>query len=275
MIISPIKTQGRKTRLVEWLSLQTDWYGGGRWIEPFMGSCQVGLAFAPPDGAFMCDINPYLVKLCKGIRDGTVNSTSVKTFMEKESRSLRSDGDRYFIKARKRFNRLHTSHDLLFLNHACFNGLMRWNKAGIFNSPYGKNASKFNKKFIEALCHKVRMFYLNSQKWEFACQDWSKTVMAARPGDFIYMDPPYEGLDTTYFSRWPDGGMSMLCKFALELPCKWAISSWSRSGNKHNPTMNIFKSADCRIIEKRSRYLIGSAKSRQDVIIECLILPPP
>ena len=40
MIISPIKTQGRKTRLVEWLSLWTDWYSGGMWIEPFMGRCQ-------------------------------------------------------------------------------------------------------------------------------------------------------------------------------------------------------------------------------------------
>ena len=275
MIISPIKTQGRKTKLVQWLSLQTDWYRGGRWIEPFAGSCQVGLAFAPPDGALMCDINPYLVDLCRGMQHGTVNSQSVKKFMENEGRSLRSDRDRHFMKVRKRFNISHDPHDLLFLNHACFNGLMRWNKAGNFNSPYGKNASKFDKKFIEGMCRKVRMFQLNSQKWRFACQDWSRTVLEARPGDCVYMDPPYEGLYTTYFSRWPDGGMSVLCESALKLPCKWAISSWSRSGDRHNPTMDIFRSADCRIIEKRSRYIIGSAKSRQDVVVECLILPPP
>ena len=275
LIISPIKTQGRKTKLVQWLSLWTDWYGGGKWIEPFMGSCQVGLSFAPPKGALMCDTNPHLVKLCKGMQNGTISQESVKTFMEKEGNLLRSDGNRHFMKVRKRFNHSHDSHDLFFLNHACYNGLMRWNQSGSFNSPYGKNASKFNRTFIDMLCHKVRMFELNSQKWRFTCQDWTKTVSVAKPRDFIYMDPPYEGLDTTYFSKWPNGGMESLCQAALKLPCKWAISSWSKSGEKNNPVIEMFRDADCRIIEKRSRYVIGPAKSRRDVIIECLILPPP
>ena len=275
MIISPIKTQGRKTRLVEWLSLWTDWYNGGMWIEPFMGSCQVGLSFAPPDGALMCDTNPYLVKLCMAMQKGTVNRESARTFMENESRLLRSDGEIHFMRIRDRFNHLHDPHDLLFLNHACFNGLMRWNKTGDFNTSYGKNPSKFSNLFIGSLCHKVRMFYLNSQKWKFACQDWQKTVQTAKKGDFVYMDPPYEGLDATYFSKWPDGETDMLCKTALKLPCMWAISSWSKSGEKNNPVMDIFRVAGCRIIEKRSQYLVGPAKSRRDVVIECLILPPP
>ena len=151
MITSPVKTQGRKTRLVPWLSSFTDWYGGGKWIEPFMGSCQVALAFAPTDGAIMCDDNPHLVRLCVGMRDGTVNRESVKAFMEKEGKSLRTDGKAHYVKVHDRFNRSHDPHDLLFLNHAGFNGLMRWNKSGRFNSSYGQRDAKFDRRFVSTL----------------------------------------------------------------------------------------------------------------------------
>ena len=280
MINSPIKTQGRKTKLVEWISKWTDWYGGsngnkGRWIEPFAGSCQVGLSFAPAGKALMCDMNPYLIELCKDMQSGAVSRESMTKFMEKESKLLQSCGYDYFMSVRKRFNRTHGTHDLLFLNHICFNGLMRWNRSGDFNSSYGRNPTKINKKFINTLCRRIRMFNLNTQKWRFACRDWNKTILSAKDDDFIYMDPPYEGLDSTYFSTWPDGGMSRLCKSALKLPCKWAISSWSRSGERDNPVMESFRDAGCYIIEKRSRYMIGPAKSRRDIIIECLVLPPP
>ena len=274
MITSPVKTQGRKTRLVPWLSSFTDWYGRGKWIEPFMGSCQVALAFAPPDGALMCDDNPHLVRLCVAMRDGTVNRASVKAFMEKEGKSLRTDGKAHFVKIRDRFNKSHDPHDLLFLNHAGYNGLMRWNKSGRFNSSYGQRDTKFDKRFTSTLCKNVRAFHLNSQTWELSCQGWQKTLSAAKPGDFVYMDPPYEGLDATYFSRWPDGGMKSLCKAALKLPCMWAISSWSKSGHRHNPLIDTFRNAGCQIVEKRSRYIIGPLESRHSVVMECLILPP-
>ena len=70
-----------------------------------MGSCQVALAFAPPDGALTCDDNPHLVRLCVAMRDGTVNRESVKAFMEKEGKSLRAGGKAHFAKVRDRFNR--------------------------------------------------------------------------------------------------------------------------------------------------------------------------
>ena len=56
---SPIKIQGRKIKIIQWLSNNIDWYGSngseknGRWIEPFMGSCNVGLAFCVPNKALM------------------------------------------------------------------------------------------------------------------------------------------------------------------------------------------------------------------------------
>ena len=101
MITSPVKTQGRKTRLISWLSLKTDWYRDGKWIEPFMGSCQVGLAFAPPEGALMCDNNPHLVNLCKGMLDGTVSRESVKEFMTKDGEALRSGGKEHHESAQE------------------------------------------------------------------------------------------------------------------------------------------------------------------------------
>lgn len=273
-LVPPVKTQGRKTKLVGWLSSNIEWFGGGRWIEPFMGSCQVGLAFVPPDGALMCDDNPHLVNFCKSVQDGTVSLESVKDFFIMEGRDLRRYGEEHYFDVRDRFNRTHDPHDLLFLNHACFNGLMRWNSSGDFNSSYGHNSRKLNGSLIKSVCRRTRLFHLNTRDWEFKCQGWRKTVQSAGPGDFVYMDPPYEGLDVTYFSKWPDGETKALYEAAVDLPCGWALSTWGSSGEKLNDNMDMFSAAGCRVIEKHSRHVVGGNEANRVDVTECLIIPP-
>ena len=273
---SPIKTQGRKSKLVSWLSLNIDWFSGegGRWIEPFMGSCQVGMTFAPAHKALMCDDNPHLVELCRGMRDGIIGSESMAALLAREGKLFRTIGHTHYQTIRDRFNRDHDPHDLLLLNHSCYNGLMRWNSSGRFNAPYGKNDCKLTETFARTLCQNVRLFSLNSQKWTFKCQDWKKTVSAAKPGDFVYMDPPYEGLDTTYYSKWKNGGMEDLCAAALALPCSWAVSSWSKSGGMENHAIGPFRDAGCRIIPRAHKYVIGHGEPRGNAVTECLVLSP-
>ncbi len=74
----------------------------------------------------------------------------------------------------------------IYLNRFCFNGLYRTNKAGQFNVPYGGVGSGAlpSRAFLEE-CSKL----LNRSV--LVSGDFEKTLDKVRPGDFVYMDPPY------------------------------------------------------------------------------------
>ncbi|MEM6966554.1 MAG: DNA adenine methylase, partial [Bacteroidota bacterium] len=58
-IVPPIKSQGIKTKLVEWIAANIEDVEYDRWIEPFMGTGVVGFNIRPKR-ALMCDSNPHL-----------------------------------------------------------------------------------------------------------------------------------------------------------------------------------------------------------------------
>ncbi len=74
----------------------------------------------------------------------------------------------------------------LFLNKTCFNGLHRTNKSGGFNSSWGKevNVSFYSLENIVACAELL-------QNVEIRHDDYSMVDDKAKPGDFVYFDPPY------------------------------------------------------------------------------------
>ena len=75
----------------------------------------------------------------------------------------------------------------IFLNRTCFNGLYRVNKKGQFNVPFGKYK---NPKICD-----IEGLYAASEvlkKAKILCGDYLDVLERyARPGDFIFLDPPY------------------------------------------------------------------------------------
>jgi len=53
-IVPPIKSQGIKTKLVDWIKSNTEEIEYDRWVEPFMGTGVVGFNIRPKK-ALMCD----------------------------------------------------------------------------------------------------------------------------------------------------------------------------------------------------------------------------
>jgi len=52
ILVPPIKIQGIKTKLVEWIIKQINFEIKGSWIEPFMGSGVVGFNAQPKRAIF-------------------------------------------------------------------------------------------------------------------------------------------------------------------------------------------------------------------------------
>lgn len=125
--VPPIKIQGIKTKLVPLIKKSVVMQPNSVWIEPFMGSGVVGFNIEPHQAIF-ADTNPYIIEFYKQIKSGAINPYVVREFLEHEGKLLEQGDDEYYYTVRTRFNTEHNPLDFLFLNRACFNGMIRFNK---------------------------------------------------------------------------------------------------------------------------------------------------
>jgi DNA adenine methylase len=75
----------------------------------------------------------------------------------------------------------------IYLNKTCFNGLYRVNKEGQFNVPFGryKNPLLYNLENLRLASSVLKSVELFAENYHSFLKEH------ARPGDFIYLDPPY------------------------------------------------------------------------------------
>ncbi len=204
-IVPPIKCQGIKTKLVPWIrqAVPADFGGSGTWIEPFMGSGVVAFNLRPKR-ALLADSNPHIIRFYKAVAEGEITPASARRFLETEGDALRrSDGGRYY-EIRDRFNALGDPLDFLFLNRACFNGLIRFNRKGEFNVPFCRKPDRFAKPYVTKIANQIQAVadILRAGDYRLERQDFSAAIATARDGDFIYCDPPYAGRHADYFNDW-------------------------------------------------------------------------
>ncbi len=155
IVIPPIKCQGIKTKLVSDIIAKIPNTFSGLRIEPFMGSSVVGFNVKPQNAIFS-DTNPHLINFYNDIKNNIINKNNVKSFLEKESLMLQQYSDNYYREVRNRFNNKPNSFDFLFLNRACFNGMIRFNKKGGFNIPFCKKPNRFSKSYITKIINQIK-----------------------------------------------------------------------------------------------------------------------
>jgi DNA adenine methylase len=197
---SPIKIQGIKTKLVPLIKQSVIMDKDSVWIEPFMGSGVVGFNVEPHKAVF-ADTNPHIIEFFNQIKRGVITPYAVRVFLEHEGKLLERGDDEYYYAVRARFNKYHNPLDFLFLNRACFNGMIRFNKNYEFNVPYGHKPKRFAKAYITKIVNQVTHIsnLLQNNSWDFICQPFVETISMARNNDFIYCDPPYIGRHVDYY----------------------------------------------------------------------------
>ncbi|MDP3696471.1 MAG: Dam family site-specific DNA-(adenine-N6)-methyltransferase [Candidatus Taylorbacteria bacterium] len=162
------------------------------YYEPFLGGGAV-VGILQPHKAICSDINGPLIALWKLIKEKP--KLVVKNYRENWNK-LQKEGYKFFYKARDRFNRSESPHDLLFLSRTCVNGLIRYNQQGKFN-----NSLHYTRKGIhpDRFANIATDWNQRIRNCVFLATDYRKATKNARRGDFVYLDPPYFNTRGRYF----------------------------------------------------------------------------
>jgi DNA adenine methylase len=270
-VVPPIKCQGIKTKLVPFILENIRWDGAGRWIEPFLGSGVV-LFSVQPERAIVNDTNPHIVNFYRSISEGLLTPAMARDHLTIEGQKLLANGEEYFYEVRRRFNKTADSLDFLFLSRACFNGVMRFNRKGEFNVPFCHKPDRFRLAYITKIVNQVEAVrkVMLGKDWEFRVGDWRDCLSATRSNDFVYLDPPYVGRHTDYFSQWSEEDAIDLADRAPLLPCGFALSMWKENQYRSNDYLKLWKNVEEKIV--KHFYHVGSSESLRHEMAEALLI---
>ena len=275
--IPPIKSQGIKTKLVSWTHSIIPSNFNGIWIEPFMGTGVVGFNLAPKQ-AIMCDTNPHLVAFYNAILKKQITARNVRSFLTTEGLLLEKEGEERYYTVRSRFNQYHEPLDFLFLNRACFNGMIRFNRHGDFNVPFCRKPQRFAPAYITKIVNQVDCLsqLFSFKHFEFLCQDFSQTISMADKNDLVYCDPPYIDRHADYYNGWTEQNEVELFKSLEKISCPFILSTWHHNDFRENQYINRFWN-QFHVNTQTHFYHLGGKEENRRPMVEALItnyLPP-
>ena len=272
-IVPPIKCQGIKTKLVRAIKSLYPNDTKGRWIEPFCGSCVVALNVRP-EQALLCDSNEHIIRFYHDIQSGEVTSGLIREYLLEQGTRLRKQGETVYYEIREQFNQQPTSLPFVFLNRACFNGVMRFNRKGKFNVPFCRKPSRFARAYITKITNQVAECarILRSVDWQFLCADFRQVLALTTHADFVYADPPYAGRHVDYYNSWSEKDESDLVSALKALPCRFLLSTWYRNKYRTNSGIQSEWSTDTFTINQIEHfYHVGPTEGLRNSMTEALI----
>ncbi len=269
--IPPIKIQGIKTKIVPLIYQVIPKDFDGVWIEPFIGSGVVGFNIAK-ERAIFADLNPHIISFYNALKNRYIDEKSVRDFLEQEGAKLLESED-YYYEVRERFNTTFEPLDFLFLNRACFNGVVRFNKKGKFNTPFCKKKDRFSKAYITKIVNQIKCVQnlICNNDWSFVCKDFSQTISLAKEGDILYCDPPYIGRNSNYYDNWSEKNEELLYQLLRESRAKFVLSTWWKDRYRENIFFRKWRQ-NFYTISREHFYYVGAKEYNRNSITEVLVL---
>lgn len=226
---------GKQRELDEFMPFIPDSFD--RYVEPFFGGGALYFHLRPKK-AVINDLNKGLMDFYRGVRDNfdtlsaelqelhneyEANRKAFEDLKEKEPDGRVPDANevRYY-EIRDMFNGLTDPQYswaalYYYINKTAYSGMIRYNKSGKYNVPYGRykhlsvvGVSKSHSKLLQGA--------------EIMDGDFQNVFDECRPGDFVFVDPPYDCVFSDYGNPELDGAFSSdehrrLAKAFFELPC--------------------------------------------------------
>lgn len=272
VIVPPLKCQGIKTKLVEWIFDHVSLDENGTWFEPFMGSGVVGFNVRPQRAIFS-DINPHIINLYNAIKQGEITAGIAKEFLTEEGDILREQGEAHYYEIRERFNLNGHPLDLLFLNRASFNGVMRFNKSGKFNVPFGHKPNRFAKAYVTKIVNQIKHVSQATSlyDWQFLCSDFRQSLSNATENDFIYCDPPYIGRHTDYFNSWTEKDEQDLYDLLAVAKARFILSTWHSNQYRTNQALKKY-AKKFTVFTREHFYYVGASEKNRNPMLEAIVL---
>ncbi|MBQ7220608.1 MAG: DNA adenine methylase [Synergistaceae bacterium] len=178
-----------------------------RLAEPFSGMAAVSIASASEhraDSYIINDINEPLVKILEeAVNRPKQLSREYRTIWEEQ---FTHDGGsiQHFYHVRELFNSGGKSPaNLLYLLARCVKGSVRYSREGRFNQSPDKRRHGTHPDTLEQNIHSVSC--LLKGRAEFFALDYREILDMLRPGDLVYMDPPYQGVTGSRDNRYLSG----------------------------------------------------------------------
>jgi DNA adenine methylase len=197
----PVQYQGSKRNLaahiLRFLPNQIE-----RLVEPFAGTAAISIAVAAKQSArnfWLNDLNQPLIELFKLIIEhpGDIADAYADIWSEQHPDSIG-----HYFEVRKNFNQTKDPQLFLYLLARCVKGAVRYNSEGLFNQSPDKRRKGTQpatvRKNIEGMSRLLK------GKCQFTCLDYRQVLAQVQDRDFVYMDPPYQGVcgnkDSRYFA---------------------------------------------------------------------------
>lgn len=181
-----------------------------RYHEPFVGG---GALFfnVQPKRAVLSDLNPELINGYQAVRDdvyGVLDELGRHVYDRPHFASVRALDPQTLSPAERAAR-------FIYLNKTCFNGLWRVNRAGRFNVPIGRYK---NPAFNDPTTLVRASLALKGVQIMLA--PFEESLRRTAPGDFVYLDPPYDPVSpTANFASYTAGGFRWEDQVRLAAEC--------------------------------------------------------
>ncbi len=271
----PIQYQGSKrilaSDIISFLPNRVE-----RFLEPFAGTAAVSIAISSQkisQNFWLNDLNQPLVELLELIVEKP--NEIINAYAEVWN-AQHDDSVSHYLEIRQKFNITNDPKLFLYLLARCVKGAVRYNSKGLFNqSPdkrrKGSHPDKMRKN-IEGVSSLLR------GKCKFTCLDYREVLVEAKSSDFVYMDPPYQGVCGDRDSRYFSGIIFDDFVLALEQLNRRGIAfAISYDGKRGNKTFGIplpkelgLKRIEIEVGRSSQATLLGS----EEITVESLYLSP-
>jgi len=181
------------------------------YLEPFIGGGSVFFHINPPKAA-ISDVHQELIHFYKNIKKD--HALDIFNFMN----SHPNDENTYY-QIRDNMDILSTLDNakrFYYLRKTCFRGMLRYNKNGHFNIPFGKYSKiNFNDLLNKDYFELFKNTEIYNKSFEFIFKKYNSS------NNFMFLDPPYDSEFTDYgYCQFGKDQHQLLAKFFKETKIK-------------------------------------------------------
>jgi len=174
-----------------------------RLVEPFAGTAAISVATSASQitqSFWLNDLNKPLIELLELSieRPDEIVDFYLKLWNEQHTNSVA-----HYFEVRSKFNETNDPRLFLYLLARCVKGSVRYNSEGLFNQSPDKRRKGTRPETMRKNIAGVSS--LLKGKCKFTSLDYREVLEQVQKGDFIYMDPPYQGVCGNRDSRYLSG----------------------------------------------------------------------